>query len=202
MEALVDAFAWNLESDKVFTRDNGLPAFGAVDDCFPLHSSPPPICLVFLVGQLVPNRFEVLVSLLQASAGLVDGPEDGKVVDFDAHFGLMFPEELLDKENLCPKSLVCRVIQRWIYLAGKVIPRSVACDWNEMVAFLPVQKIEIGGDESNEQKRAEKQGAYCSHKAAFFSFLSDHLLLHGREDWWLLVRGATLHPEDKERNGP
>jgi len=163
MEALVDALAWDLESDKVFTRDNGLAAFGAVDDRFPLHSSPPRICLVFLVRQLVPNRLEVLVSLLQASAGLVDGPEDGNVVDSDVHFGLMFPEELLDEENLRPKSLVCRVIQRWIYLAYKVIPCGVACDWNEMLAFLPVQKIEIGGDESNEQKRAEKQGSYCFH---------------------------------------
>jgi hypothetical protein len=160
MEAPVDACAWNLESDKVFTRHNGLLAFGAVHDCFPLHSSPPSICLVFLAGQLVPNCFEVLVSLLQASAGLVDGPEDGNVVDSDAHFGLMFPEELLNKENLCPKSLVCRVIHRWIHLVYKVIPSGVACDCNEMLAFLSVQKIEIGGDESNEEKGAEKQGSY------------------------------------------
>ena len=37
MEALVDAFARDLETDKVLTRDNGLSAFAAVDDRFPFH---------------------------------------------------------------------------------------------------------------------------------------------------------------------
>lgn|SRR6516162_10320272 len=155
MEALVDALARSLKSDTVLTRDNGLSAFGAVDACFPLHASPPTVCLVFLVGQLVPNRFQVPISLLQACTDLVDGFENGNVVDADAHFGLVFPEELLNKDDFCPQSLVCRVIHRRIYLAYKVIPRGVACDWNEMLAFLPVQKIEVGGDESNEQKRAQ-----------------------------------------------
>lgn len=57
MEALIDAFAWNLESRKVLTLDYGLSAFEAVDDCFPLHPSLPAIWFVFLVGQLLPNRF-------------------------------------------------------------------------------------------------------------------------------------------------
>lgn len=151
MEALVDALARNLESDKVLTRDDGLSAFGAVDDCFPLHASPSTICLVFLAGQLVSNRLQVLVSLLQAGAELVNGFENSNVVDADVHFGLLLPEELLDEDNLRPKSFVCRVIHGRIYLVHKVIPRRVAGNWNEWLAFLPVQKIEIRGDEGNEQ---------------------------------------------------
>jgi hypothetical protein len=151
MEAPVDALARNLESDKVLTRDDRLPAFGAVDDGFRLHASPPTICLVFLVGQLVPYRLQVSVSLLQADAGLVDRFENGNIVDVDVHFGLMFPQELLDKDNFCPECFVRRVIHRRVYLAYKIIPRGVACDWNGMLAFLPVQKIEIGGAEGNEQ---------------------------------------------------
>lgn len=34
MEALVDSLAWDLESDKVPNLDNGLSAFGAVDNVF------------------------------------------------------------------------------------------------------------------------------------------------------------------------
>jgi hypothetical protein len=151
VEALIDVFARNLESDKVLTLDNGLPAFGAVDSGFPFHGSSPALCFVFLVGQLLLNRFQVLISLLQASADLVDGFENGNVVDADVHFALMLPEELLDEDDFCPKSLVCRVINRWIYLVYKVIPRGVACDWDQMLAFLAVQKIEIGRDEGDKQ---------------------------------------------------
>jgi hypothetical protein len=40
MEALVDAFAWNLESDKVLALENGLSAF-ATDYCFLFHGHLP-----------------------------------------------------------------------------------------------------------------------------------------------------------------
>ena len=43
MEALVDSFAWDLESDKVLTLDNGLPAFGAVDNGFLSIAHLPPL---------------------------------------------------------------------------------------------------------------------------------------------------------------
>lgn len=154
MEALIDLLAWSLESDKALTLDNGLPAL-ATDDCFPFHRSPPAPCFVFLVGQFDSNRLEVLVRLLQASAGLVDGSENGDVVDRDVPFPLVLPDKLLDEGDFCPKSLVCQVIHRWIYLVYKVIPRGVACGRNEMLAFLAVQKIEIGGDDGNEQERSE-----------------------------------------------
>ena len=37
MKELVDRFTWNLEADKVFTRDNGLPALATAGDCFAFH---------------------------------------------------------------------------------------------------------------------------------------------------------------------
>lgn len=95
MEALIDLLAWSLESDKALTLDNGLPAL-ATDDCFPFHGPPPAPCFVFLVGQFDSNRLEVLVRLLQASAGLVDGSENGDVVDRDVPFPLVLPEKLLE----------------------------------------------------------------------------------------------------------
>jgi hypothetical protein len=37
MKEYVGRFAWNLEADKAFTRDNGLPALAAAGDCFAFH---------------------------------------------------------------------------------------------------------------------------------------------------------------------
>lgn len=110
MEALVGAFAWNLESDKVLTLDNGVSALRAVDNAFPFHGSSPVPWFVFLVGQLVSNRLQVPVSLLQAGANLVDGFENGDVVDLYVHFRPVLVEELLDEDNLCSKSLARRVV--------------------------------------------------------------------------------------------
>ena len=108
MEALVNAFAWNLESGKVLTRENGL------------------------------------------AARRVNGSEDGNVVDSDADFGLMFPQEFLNEDDLFSPSLLWRVVGHGIHLPYKVVPGDVANDGNAMLAFLPVQKREIGGGEGNE----------------------------------------------------
>src|SRR5260370_7579209 len=78
--------------------------------------SPPVPRLVFFVGQLVPDRFQVLVGLLQAGARLVDGSEDGNVVDSDADFGLMFPQKFLNENDLFSPSLLCRVFAPRILL--------------------------------------------------------------------------------------
>jgi hypothetical protein len=155
MKELVDFFAWDLEANKPFTRDNGLSAFAAMDDCFWFHGSPPDLCLDLFVGQLVLDRFQVFVGFLQAGAGLVDGSEDGNVVDSDAHFELMFREELLDQDKLFSKSLVWRIIRRRIDLVYEVIPRDVAHDWNGIPVSLPAQEIDIGRDERDEQKRTK-----------------------------------------------
>ena len=81
VKEIVGFVARNLEADKAFTRDNGALAFAAINDCFPFHGSPPALCLVFLVGQLVSDNFQVLVHLLQACASMVDGCEHGSVVE-------------------------------------------------------------------------------------------------------------------------
>jgi len=112
--------------------------------------SPPVPRLVFFVGQLVPDRFQVLVGLLQAGARLVDGSEDGNVVDSDADFRLMFPQEFLNEDDLFSPSLLWRVVGQGIHLPYEVVPGGVANDGNAMLPFLPVQKTEIGGDEGNE----------------------------------------------------
>jgi len=100
MKALLDASAWNLESGKVLARENRLPTMAETDDCFAFHGVTSRPRLVFFVGQLVPDRFQVLVGLLQAGARLVDGSEDGNVVDSDADFRLMFPQEFLNEDDL------------------------------------------------------------------------------------------------------
>ncbi len=112
--------------------------------------SPPVPRLVFFVGRLVPDRFQVLVGLLQAGARLVDGSEDGNVVDSDADFGLMFPQKFLNEDDLFSPSLLWRVVGQGIHLPYEVVPGGVANDGNAMLPFLPVQKTEIGGDEGNE----------------------------------------------------
>jgi hypothetical protein len=178
MKELVGFFAWDLEANKPFTRDNGLSAFAAMDDCFRFHGSPPELCLDFLVGQLVLDRFQVFVGFLQAGAGLVDGSEDGDVVDSDAHFELMFLEEPLDQVKLFSKSLVWRVIRRRIDLLYEVIPSDVAHDWNGIPAFLPVQKTEIGRNERDEQKRTENQKADCFHMGLFFTSFARYVSLN------------------------
>ena len=118
-------------------------------------TSPPELCLLSLVGQLVPDCFQVFVGFLQAGAGLVDGFEDGNVVDSDARFPLMFSEELLNADNLLSQSFLCRLIHFGIDLVYEVVPRDVAHDGNDMPAFLPVQKIETTCDDRDEQQRTE-----------------------------------------------
>ena len=100
MEKLVRFLPWYLEVREALSRDNWLSACAAIDDCFSLHASPPTTCLVFLVRQLVPDRFQVPVGLLQSDAGLVDGFEDNKVVDSNAHFVLVFSKKPLNKHYL------------------------------------------------------------------------------------------------------
>lgn len=56
MEALVDAFARDLETDKVLTRDNGLLAFAAVDDRFPFHRFTSRALLRIPCGTTLPCR--------------------------------------------------------------------------------------------------------------------------------------------------
>jgi hypothetical protein len=56
MEEVVALLAGNLEADETeaFSRDNGLLTFAADDNGPEFHWSPPQICMLFLVRQLVP----------------------------------------------------------------------------------------------------------------------------------------------------
>ena len=55
MEEVVALLAGNLEAGvaEAFSRDNGLLTLAADDNGPESHSSPPKLCLLFLVGQLV-----------------------------------------------------------------------------------------------------------------------------------------------------
>jgi len=55
MEEAVALLAGNLEAGvaEAFSRDNGLLTLAADDDGSEFHSSPPQLCLFFLVGQRV-----------------------------------------------------------------------------------------------------------------------------------------------------
>jgi len=94
VEKLIGFLPRHFATNKVFTRDDRLSAFEA-DGCLAFHGSPLAPCLVFLVGQLFPNRFQVLISLLQSDADLFDGFENSNVVNADVHFGLMFRQKSL-----------------------------------------------------------------------------------------------------------
>jgi hypothetical protein len=67
----------------------------------------------------------------------------------------MFSEEILNKDYLFSQSLPRRVLHSEINLDCEVVPRGVAQDWNDIPAFLPVQKIETGRDERDKQNHAE-----------------------------------------------
>src|SRR5713101_212119 len=111
-----------------------------------VHLSPSDLCLLFLVGQFLLDRFQVLISFLQAGANLIDGSEDGNVIVCDAHLGRVFAEELLNDENLFEQGFLRRIIRHISDLVCKVVPRDVAGDGNDMSAFLPIQKIETASD--------------------------------------------------------
>src|SRR6267378_4278299 len=140
---------------EMFRRDSAPMVLTGVEDGFPPHGLPPALCFLFLVGQLIPDRFQVLIGFLQAGADLVDGPKDGNVIVCYALFSRMFAEELLNEENLFEQGLLRRIVRHVFDLSYEVVPRDVAHDRNDMPAFLPIQKIEITHDERDKQQRTE-----------------------------------------------
>jgi len=116
---------------------------------------PPALCLLFVVGQLILDRFQVLIGFLQARPDLVDGPEDGNVIVCYAHFGLVFTEELLNDESLFEQGFLRRIIRHVLDLGYEIVPCDVAHDGNDMPAFLPVQKIETTRDQCDKQQSTE-----------------------------------------------
>jgi hypothetical protein len=55
MEEVIALLARNFEANETdaLSRNNGLLALAADDDCPEFHRSPPQLCLLFLVGKLV-----------------------------------------------------------------------------------------------------------------------------------------------------
>ena len=66
MEEVVAFLSGNLEADvtEALSRDNGLHTFAADDNCSEFHRSPPQLCLLFLVGELVSQCFKIPVGFL------------------------------------------------------------------------------------------------------------------------------------------
>jgi hypothetical protein len=66
VEEVVALLAGNFETDvaEAFSRDNGLMTFAAEDDCSEFHGLPPERFLLFLVGQLVSQCFQILIGFL------------------------------------------------------------------------------------------------------------------------------------------
>ncbi len=120
-----------------------------------VHLSPSDLCLLFLVGQFLLDRFQVLISFLQAGANLIDGSEDGNVIVCDAHLARVFAEELLNDENFFEQGFLRRIVRQVFDLGYEIIPSDVAHDGNAVAAFLPVQKIETTRDERDKQKHTE-----------------------------------------------
>src|SRR5258708_13682164 len=140
-----------------------------VNDGLPPRGLPPALCFLFPVGQLLPDRLQVLIGFLQAVTDLVDGSKDGNVIVCYALFGRMFAEELLNDENLFEQGLLWRIIRHEFDLSYEVVPRDVAHDRNDMPAFLPVQKIEITHGERDKRQRTENEKADCLHMALFIA---------------------------------
>jgi hypothetical protein len=57
VEELVGFLPWYLEANKVFSRNNRLSAFAAIDDCYLFHGSLTALWFVLLVGQFVLDPF-------------------------------------------------------------------------------------------------------------------------------------------------
>lgn len=120
-----------------------------------VHASPSGLCFLFPVGQSLLDRFQVLISFLQAGANLIDSFENGNVIVCDAHLGRVLAEELLNDENLFEQAFLRRIVWHVFDLGYEIIPRDVAHDGNAVFAFLPVQKIETTRDERDKQKHTE-----------------------------------------------
>src|SRR6266436_3776058 len=66
VEEVVVLPAGNLEADvaEACSGDDGLLALGADDNFSEFHGSPPQLCLLFLVGKLVSQGFQILIRFL------------------------------------------------------------------------------------------------------------------------------------------
>src|SRR5258708_29246401 len=90
------------------------------------HGLPPALCLLFLVRQLLPDRFQVLIGFLQAGTDLVDGSKDANVIVCYLLFSRMFVDGVLIADNLFEPGLLLRIIRYPFDLSYDVVPLDVA----------------------------------------------------------------------------
>jgi hypothetical protein len=108
----------NFEADvtETLSRDNGLHTFAADDDCSEFHRSPLQLYLLFLVGELVSQCFQIPIGSLQTRSCLVNGLEYLEVVDSDSHFGLVRLEKSLDNEQFVVERILRSIVWQEIDL--------------------------------------------------------------------------------------
>src|SRR5258707_5061593 len=111
---------------EMFRRDNAPMALTGVEDGLPPHGLPPALCFLFLVGQLLPDRFQVIIGFLQAGTDLVDGSKDGNDIVCYALFGRMLAEEILTEENIFDTRLYRRIFLHGFYLIYKCVQLDAA----------------------------------------------------------------------------
>jgi len=101
MKEVVAFFARNLEADEaeLFSGHHGLLAFAAVHRRSKRHKSPPKLGWLFLAGHFVSERFQVLVSFMQARSNRVDRVADRQVVHSDIYFGFVFFQKSPDDQR-------------------------------------------------------------------------------------------------------
>src|SRR6266403_645506 len=140
VEEVIAVHTWNLEADvsEVCSRDDRLLALAGGDDFSEFHGSPPQVCLLFFVGKLVSQRFQILIRFLQTSACLVDGSEHFEIVDSDPPFGLVRFEKFQDNEHFFVERILRRIIRQELDLGYEVIPRDIAHDVNRRRTLLRV----------------------------------------------------------------
>src|SRR5882672_1363493 len=151
VEEVVAFLAGNFEAGETETssRDNGLLTFAADEDCPEFQRSPPKLCLLFLVGQLVSQRFQIPIGFLKTSACLLNGLEHFEVVDTDSHLGLVRFEKLLDNEQFFVERILGRVVWQELDLDYEVIPSDVAHDVNDRGILFAIRSANIGADQGD-----------------------------------------------------
>src|SRR6266550_4879209 len=156
VEEVIAVHTWNLEADvsEVCSRDDGLLTLAAGDDFSEFHGSPPQVCLLFFVGKLVSQRFQILIRFLQTSACLVNRSEHFEIVDSDPPFSLVRFEKSQDNEHFFVERILRRIIWQELDLCYEVIPRDIARDVNHRRTLLPMGYVNKRADQDDQHEGA------------------------------------------------
>jgi len=86
---------------------------------------------------------------------LVNGVEDGDVVDLDSDFGLMVLQEFLDDDELLDDSLMRNLVRLQIELVEQVVPGNVAGDRSPPLAPVSGGLAKTSDKEYPDQEEAQ-----------------------------------------------